>query len=82
MCVPQRRYSRGIGSGDPKNRGLEIFLREDGSYLPVRGAVEGKYDGLMNKDSLVLVDVGNTVMTRFEVNRFTTFVDHPCLSVL
>lgn len=73
VCVPQRLYRYGTGQDNPKNRGREFFLRGDGSYFPVAEALEKRYDGLMNKDSPVLVEVGPTVITRFEVNRVPIF---------
>ena len=69
VCVPQGLYRNGTGRDNPKNRGLEPFLRGDGSYFPVAEALEKRYDGLVNKDLPVLVEVGPTANTRFEVNK-------------
>jgi len=55
-----------IPPDNPENLGLELFLLRDGSYFPVAEALEKRYDGLMNKDSPVLVEVGPTANTRFE----------------
>ena len=71
--MPQGLYGNGTGRGNPKNRGLEFFFRGDGSYIPVAEALEKRYDNLMNKDSPVLVEVGPTANTRFEVNTVTIF---------
>ena len=67
MCVPQRLYSRGAGRNDPNNKRALPFILEDGSYFPVTMALGRQYTGLIDRDSQVLVENGDTVMIRMEV---------------
>ena len=46
-----------------------VFVRQDGSYIPVTAAVLGDYEGLVNRDLPVLDPAGFTITVRFEVNR-------------
>jgi len=46
-----------------------VFVRQDGSYIPVTTAVLGDYGGLVNRDIPVLTETGFTITVRFEVNR-------------
>lgn len=75
MCVPQRVYNKGTGRGNPDNQGWVLFIREDGSYLPVQEALDKNYGSLMDQDSPVLDGTGLTVIIRFEVNKPAIFGD-------
>ena len=75
MCVPQRLYSSGAGQNDPKNKLALPFILEDGSYLPVTMALGRQYTGLIDRDSQVLVENGDTVMIRMEVKNHISLRD-------
>ncbi|KAF9784364.1 hypothetical protein BJ322DRAFT_844428 [Thelephora terrestris] len=75
VCVPQRKYDKGTGRDDPKNQGRVVFIREDGTYLPVKEALEKIYGTLMDQNLLVLDKAGLSVMVRFEVNKHTILGD-------
>jgi hypothetical protein len=75
VCVPQRKYDKGIGRDDPSNRGCVLFIREDGTYLPVKEASEKIYGTLMDQDLPVLDGAGLTVTVRFEVNKHVILGD-------
>jgi hypothetical protein len=75
VCVPQRTYDKGTGWDDPNNQERVVFIREDGTYLPVKEALEEIYGSLKDKDTPALVEVGDTMIIRFEVNEPSTFRD-------
>ncbi|KAF9784361.1 hypothetical protein BJ322DRAFT_844285 [Thelephora terrestris] len=66
VCVPQRKYDKGTGRSDPNNQDRVLFLREDGTYLPVKEALEKRYGSLMDQNLPVLDEAGLTVTVRFE----------------
>lgn len=49
------------------------FIRQDGSYIPLTGAVERDYTGLVNRDLPALGEAGFTIALRFEVSRSHRF---------
>jgi len=67
-CVPQREYAIGTGNSPSANvkDGLEPFLREDGTHLPVRKALDKDYAGLVRRDMPALTSTGQTVNVRIE----------------
>ena len=71
VCIPQKKYAKGAGRDLPTNQNVVLFIRQDGSYIPVPAAVEGDYAGLINRDITALDEtvVGFTITLRFEVNR-------------
>jgi len=46
-----------------------VFVREDGSYLPVTAALKEDYTGLVGRDLPVFSGAGYTVTIQFEVIR-------------
>jgi len=66
VCIPQRMYRRGAGRGSVNNQGLVLFLREDGSFIPVDTALRKEYTGLICRDVPALTEAGGTVTLRFE----------------
>lgn len=46
-----------------------MFVRQDGSYIPVSAALGGDYTGLLDRDLPALPEAGYTITLRFEVNR-------------
>jgi len=70
VCVPQRRYGRGTGRGAPAHQNLLLFVREDGSYIPVVAALANDCAGLVARDFPVFSDAGFTITLRYEVSRF------------
>ena len=77
VCVPQRVYGYGTGRDNSQTRDLEFFFRGDGSYLPVKEALENNYGshGLMGRDSPALVGAGLTLTVRFEVKKLAISCD-------
>ena len=69
VCVPQKKYEKGIGRDLPNNQSVVLFVRQDGSYIPVTAAVGGDYDGLIDQNTSTLNEAGLTITLRFEVNR-------------
>lgn len=68
MCVPQKKYEKGAGRDLPTSQNLVLFVRQDGSYIPVTTAALPDYSGLVNRDLSVLAETGFTITVRFEVN--------------
>ncbi|KAF9653229.1 hypothetical protein BDM02DRAFT_3182774 [Thelephora ganbajun] len=66
VCIPQKKYEKGAGRGAPNNQNLVLFVRQDGSYLPVIAALDENYDGLVNRDLQALGEAGFTIIIRFE----------------
>jgi hypothetical protein len=56
-----------------------VFVEEDGSFLNVTKALREEYAGLVDRDEVVLAEIGQTLTLRFEVNS-PTILD-PLLSV-
>ena len=46
-----------------------MFIREDGSYIPVPAAVDGNFNGLVNRDIPALDEAGFTISLRLTVSR-------------
>ena len=69
VCVPQKKYEKGAGRDHPNNQNIVLFIRKDGSYIPVTAALSEDYDGLINRDISALDGAGFTITLRFEVNR-------------
>lgn len=74
--MPQRLPGSVDSRDKPQNRGAEFFIQEDGSYFPVTSALEKRYDGLVDKDSPALVEIGPVVNVQFEVNKLAIFRWH------
>lgn len=74
VCVPQKPYRKGVGRDSPL-RDLVVFFRQDGSYIPVKEALEENYDGLILRDVPTLGGTGHTVTIRFEVNTLVVLGD-------
>ena len=56
----------------PGTPNLVTFVRQDGTYIPVKAALEGDYAGLIDYDIPAFgPDAGYTIKVRFEVNRFS-----------
>ena len=73
--MPQRLYSLGAGRNDPNNKHVLLFILENGLYLPVTMALNRHYTGLIDRDTQVLVENGDTVMIRMEVKNHISLRD-------
>ena len=51
------------------DQNLVLFVREDGSYIPLTAAMEGDFTGLADRDTSAFDTAGFTITLRFEVNR-------------
>jgi len=71
VCVPQRRYGRGTGRGVTAHQNFLLFVRQDGTYIPVIAALANDYTGLVARDFPVFSDAGFTITLRYEVSRFS-----------
>jgi len=69
VCVPQKRYGTGAGRALLTNQNLVLFVREDGSYIPVTAALAEDYSGLVGRDLPVFGEAGYTITIQFEVIR-------------
>jgi len=69
VYIPQKRYGKRTGGGFLHDPGLVVFIRGDGSYIPVVDALAGNCDGLVDRDDSGLAQSGYTITLRFEVNR-------------
>ena len=52
-----------------------MFVRTDGSYIPVESALRGDYQGLVNRDEPSLCGTGHTATVRLGV-RGPTIIDN------
>ena len=73
VCIPQRRY-KGSNRHPFSNQNTVSFLLEDGSYLPVDTALRKEYTGLIDRDTPVLGEAGETITLRFEVSISTRLI--------
>ena len=69
VCIPQRRFGKGASHDHPTNQNLVLFIRQDGSYIPLTAAMGGDFTGLVNRDTSAFDMAGFTITLRFEVNR-------------
>jgi len=68
MQLPQHRYGKGAGRDHLDNQNLVMFVRQDGSFIPVPAAVNGDHTDLVSRDLPALGEAGFTITLRFEVN--------------
>jgi len=67
VLIPQRMYEHGTGRGLPNNRDPVLFVRHDGSYMPVTAALSRDYSGLIDRD-LEVLGAYEAINVRFEVS--------------
>ena len=66
--LPQNRYGKGSGRSHLDNQNIVMFVRQDGSFIPVPAAASGDHTGLVCRDLPALGEVGFTITIRFEVD--------------
>lgn len=58
-----------MGRDVPNHQNLVLFVRTDGSYVPLTAALDKDYVGLVGRDDPGLVDAGFMITLRLDVNR-------------
>ena len=65
VCIPQRIFSEGTLYGH--NQNTVLFIRLDGTYIPVDAALNRNYTGLIGRNEPVFAGAGYTITLRLKV---------------
>ena len=68
VCIPQTGYENRASLIFPNTQSSVLFIRQDGSYIPVTAALDGDYSGLVNRDLPALGEGIFSVMLQLQVS--------------